>query len=160
VNTAGNQTVINRYTCLNLVGQIRSGSYVPGVAAAPKWRGNFNLSYLYGNLTTTLGAQYTGGAKVDLEWTDDPADPRYYTPDGQFTNATIDNNNVKPYVNMSLNASYNLKVANMQQFQIFGSIQNLMDKDPPFVSGGVGGTAGTYFDVYGRAYRLGVRLRF
>jgi hypothetical protein len=48
----------------------------------------------------------------------------------------------------------------MNQFQIFGSISNLMDKDPPFLSGGTGGAVGGFYDTYGRAYRLGVRLRF
>jgi hypothetical protein len=158
--TTGAQTVINQYNCINLVGQIRSSQYIPGVTAAPKWRGNFNMSYLYGSLTATLGAQYTGGAKIDLQWVDDPEDPRYYTADGQLTNATVDNNRAKPYVNLSLNAQYNLKVANMQQFQIFGSIQNLMDKDPPFVAGGLGGANASYADTFGRAYRMGVRLRF
>jgi outer membrane receptor protein involved in Fe transport len=162
----GVQTVVNRYNCLNLVGQIRSSTFVPGISAAPKWRGNLSASYLVGNFTTTLAAQYTGGSKVDLQWTDDPNDPRYYTsgagqfPAGLLTNATVDNNTAKAYVNISLNAQYNLRVANMSQFQIFGSINNLMDKDPPFLSGGTGGAVGGFYDTYGRAYRFGVRLRF
>jgi outer membrane receptor protein involved in Fe transport len=48
----------------------------------------------------------------------------------------------------------------MRQFQIFGSISNLMDKSPPFQTGsGVGGASG-YVDTFGRSYRMGVRLRF
>jgi outer membrane receptor protein involved in Fe transport len=156
----GQQSIVNRYNCVNLVGQIRQSTFIPGVAAAPDWRGNLSASYLIGNFTTTLAAQYTGGAKVDLQWTDDPADPRYYTADGRLTNATVDNNTAKPYVNLSLNAQYNLQVQGMSQFQIYGSINNLMDKDPPFLSGGTGGAVGGFYDTYGRAYRFGVRLRF
>ena len=157
---AGNQTVINRYDCVNLVGQIRSSTFIPGVSAAPNWRGNLSASYLVGNFTTTLSAQYTGGSKIDLQWTDDPMDPRYFTADGRLTNATVDNNTAKSYVNISLNAQYNLQVPGMSQFQIYGSINNLMDKDPPFLSGGTGGAVGGFYDTYGRAYRFGVRLRF
>jgi outer membrane receptor protein involved in Fe transport len=159
-DAAGNQTVINDYKCVDLVGQIQSSSFIPGVAATPNWRGNISASYLYGDLTTTLAASYTGAAAIDKQYIDDPEQPGYYTADGRLTNATIDNNWVKPYVNLSLNASYNLKVANMTQFQIFGSIANLMDKTPPFVSGGVGGVNASYADTFGRSYRMGVRLRF
>ena len=156
----GNFRVVNRYNCVNLVGQIRSSVFIPGVQAAPEWRGNFNVTYMYGDLTATLGAQYTGPAVLDLQWTDDPTDPRYYTADGRLTNATVDDNSVDPYLLFSLNASYNLRVANMKQFQIFGSINNLFDKDPPFAGGGVGGAAGGFADTLGRAYRMGVRLKF
>jgi hypothetical protein len=158
--TTGVQTVINQYRCLDLVGQIQSSQYIPGVAATPKWRGNISTSYLYGDLTATLAATYTGGAAIDKTYIDDPEAPGYYTADGRLTNATIDNNWSKPYVNLSLNGSYNLKVANMTQFQIFGSISNLMDKTPPFIGGGVGGVNASYADTFGRSYRMGVRLRF
>ncbi|HWL63557.1 MAG TPA: TonB-dependent receptor [Steroidobacteraceae bacterium] len=156
----GRQTVINQYRCIDLVGQLASSSFIPGVAATPNWRGNISASYLYGDLTTTLSANYTGGGVINKDYIDDPNDPGYYTEDGRPTNATIDNNGAKPYVNLSLNASYNLDVANMRQFQVFGSISNLMDKTPPYI--GAGGVMGTspYADTFGRSYRLGVRLQF
>ncbi|HWL63561.1 MAG TPA: TonB-dependent receptor [Steroidobacteraceae bacterium] len=150
----------NRYNCVNLVGQIRSSTFIPGVQAAPTWRGNFSASYLMGDLTTTLSAQYVGAAKLDLQWTDDPTDPRYYTAEGYLTNATVDDNSVDPYLNFALNASYNLDVGNLKQFQIWGSVNNLFDKDPPFAGGGVGGAAAGYADTLGRSYRMGVRLKF
>ena len=156
----GNFRVINQYRCVDLVGQIQSSTFIPGVQPTPNWRGNLSLSYLVGNLTATLGAAYTGGAAIDKQFTDDPSDPRYFTADGRLTNATIDNNFAKSYVNLSLNGQYNLQVAGMRQFQIFGSISNLMDKSPPFATGnGVGGAA-QYADTFGRSYRMGVRLRF
>jgi outer membrane receptor protein involved in Fe transport len=156
----GNYRVINRYNCVNLVGQIRSGVFIPGVQAAPRWRGNFSASYLKGDLTTTLSAQYVGGAKIDLQWTDDPSDPRYFTADGQMTNATVDNNRVDPYFNFALNASYNLRIRDLKQFQVFGQVNNLFDKDPPWAGGGIGGAAASYADTFGRAYRMGVRIQF
>jgi outer membrane receptor protein involved in Fe transport len=55
----------------------------------------------------------------------------------------------------SLNSSYNLQISGMKQFQVFGSINNLFNKDPPWA----GGFTGAY-DTMGRAYRMGVRLKF
>src|SRR5690606_12896134 len=50
INADGEQTIYNRYTCIDLVGQIRSGVFVPGVAASPKWSGNISTTYMLGNL--------------------------------------------------------------------------------------------------------------
>ena len=107
-----------------------------------------------------MSAAYTGGGLIDKSYIDDPTAPGYYTADGRLTNATIDNNGAKAYVNMGLDASYNLKMPNVRQFQVFGSIDNLMDKTPPYV--GAGGVMGVspFADTFGRSYRMGVRLQF
>jgi outer membrane receptor protein involved in Fe transport len=150
----------NRYTCVDQVGQIRSNVFIPGVAAAPKWTGNFTATYLLGNLTTSLSARYVGGAFLDRTWGDSPDDLNYRAADGRFLNGSVDDNWVKPYFNFSLNGSYNLKVADLKQFQVFGSINNLFDKSPPFTGGGLSGASAQYHDTMGRAYRMGVRLKF
>ena len=152
--------VVNRYQCVDLVGQIRSSVFIPGVAATPRWTGNITASYLVGDFTGALLMRYIGGSKFDKRWTDDPSDPRYYTPEGAISNATIDNNTVKPYARFDLNLSYNLDVANLKQFRIFGGVNNLMDKSPPFTGGGISGATAGYHDTLGRAYRFGVQAKF
>jgi outer membrane receptor protein involved in Fe transport len=150
----------NRYTCIDMVGQIRSNVFVPGVAATPKWTGSFVGSYSLGDLTTSISARYTGGAALDRTFGDSIGDANYKNAAGQYLVGSVDNNWVKPYFNWSLNASYNLQVAGLKQFQVFGSISNLFDKSPPFTGGGLSGASAQYHDVYGRAYRTGVRLKF
>jgi outer membrane receptor protein involved in Fe transport len=150
----------NRYTCVDLVGQIRSNTFIPGVSATPKWTGNVVLTYLVGDLTASLSARYIGGAKFDNTWGDSPDDLNYKNAQGQFLNGSVDNNSVKAYVNYSLNGSYNLQVADMKQFQVFGSINNLFNKSPPFTGGGLSGASAQFHDTMGRAYRMGVRLKF
>jgi hypothetical protein len=150
----------NRYTCVDQVGQIRSNVFIPGVAAAPKWTGNITGTYQLGDLTTTLSARYVGGAYLDKTWGDSIDDANYINSLGQYLNGSVDNNFVKPYFNYSLNGSYNIKIANMKQFQVFGSINNLFDKSPPFSGGGISGASAQYHDTLGRAYRMGVRMSF
>jgi hypothetical protein len=150
----------NRYSCIDLLGQIRSSTFIPGVTAAPRWTGNVVLTYLVGDLTTSLSARYIGGAVLDRTWGDSPDDANYQNELGQFLNGSVDNNKVKPYLNYSLNGSYNLRVADLKQFQVFGSINNLFNKTPPFTGGGISGASSQYHDTMGRAYRLGVRLKF
>src|SRR5690606_8207863 len=131
--------VVNRYQCVDLVGQIRSSVFIPGVAATPRWTGNITASYLLGDFTGALLMRYIGGSKFDKRWVDDPTEPGYYTANGAISNAAVDNNTVKPYARFDVNLSYNLNVANLKQFRIFGSINNVMDKSPPFTGGGISG---------------------
>jgi hypothetical protein len=133
--------------------------FIPGVSASPKWTGNFSASYIVNDLTTTLSARYVGGAFVNRNYGDSPDDANFTNANGQFLNGSIDNNWIKPYLNFALNGSYNLKVGTMKQFQVFGSINNLFNKTPPF-AGSSGSSAGPGVDIYGRAYRMGVRLKF
>jgi outer membrane receptor protein involved in Fe transport len=152
--------IVNRYQCVDLVGQIRSSVFIPGVAATPKWTGNITGSYLLGDFTGAVLMRYIGGAKLDKRWVDDPAAPGYYTASGAISNASIDNNDVKPYARFDLNLSYDLRIANMKQFRISGSVSNLLDKTPPFTGGGISGATAGYHDTLGRAYRFGVQAKF
>jgi outer membrane receptor protein involved in Fe transport len=86
--------------------------------------------------------------------------PYYQDEQGRFLNGSIDNNWVKPYFNFALNGSYNMNVANLKKFEVFGSINNLFDKTPPFTGGGISGASSQYHDTMGRAYRMGVRMSF
>jgi outer membrane receptor protein involved in Fe transport len=151
---------------IDLVGQIRSSQSVAGVSPRPKWSGNFSVTYMLSDLTTSLSARYIGGARQDNTWCDANQQEEgmcdsYMDSLGRFLQGSVDSNWVKPYLNFALNGSYNLKVGDMKQFQVFGSINNLFDKDPPFSGGGtLSGASAGYHDTMGRAYRMGVRLKF
>jgi outer membrane receptor protein involved in Fe transport len=81
-----------------------------------------------------------------------PGDPGYAT-----TNPNSINDNSVPaatYVNLS--ASWDVT----DQFQVFGSMNNVFDKDPVIAPGGNGyPTNPVYFDTYGRTWRIGVRAK-
>jgi outer membrane receptor protein involved in Fe transport len=151
---------------VDLVGQIRSRQTVAGVSARPKWSGNISASYLLADLTVSLSARYIGGARLDNTWCDGDQQAQglcstYQDALGRYLGGSVDRNWVAPYMNFALNGSYNLKVGDMKQFQVFGSINNLFNKDPPFSGGGtLSGASAGYHDTMGRAYRMGVRLKF
>jgi outer membrane receptor protein involved in Fe transport len=142
-----------------MVGQIRSANYIPGVTPSPKWTGNIVTTYSLRDFTGSLSARYTGGSKIDNTWSE-PGDPNYTNEAGQLLNGSVDRNWVKPYFNFSLNGSYNLRIGDLKQFQVFASINNLFDKDPPWSAGYISGVSPQYHDTMGRAYRAGVRMRF
>jgi len=142
-----------------MVGQIRQANFIPGVQPSPKWTGNVTTTYSLNDLTVSLATRYVGGANIDNTWSQ-PGDANYMNELGQLLNGSIDNNRVDPYITFALNGSYNLKVGDLKQFQVFGSINNLFDKDPPWSGGYLAGVNPQYHDIMGRSYRAGVRMRF
>ncbi len=156
----------------DFVGQLSAGlGCNPAVQPTPKWSGNFAVSYFTGAFQTTLSARYVGAAKIDKVFYADgpgqtivagpngPTDP-YQSATGQYLVGSIDNNSVPSYLNFSLNGSYNLQVRGVKQFQVFGTINNLFNKDPPLTGGSIAGASPIFNDIYGRAFRMGVRLNF
>ena len=117
--------------------------------------------YQVNGMSVALNGRYVGGAKLDKDWCDSADNcANYQDASGNYLLGSVDNNYVKPYLTFSLSGSYDLKIGDMKQVQVFGSINNLMDKSPPWSGGGISGASAQYHDIMGRAYRMGVRLKF
>ncbi|HTP40346.1 MAG TPA: TonB-dependent receptor [Steroidobacteraceae bacterium] len=147
---------------VDYVGQLGAGlGWVPGVQPTPTWAGNIITSYLEGPFVVSLSARYVGGAKIDKTYySDGPGQPYYQDANGNYVFGSIDNNSVPAYMDFSLNGSYDLKVSGTKQCELFATVNNLLDKDPPYSGGYLSGASPQFHDVLGRAYRMGVRLKF
>ena len=83
----------------------------------------------------------------------DPSDPDYDTADPN----SISDNSVKDAIYINLAASFDVT----EQIQMFASLNNVFDRDPPIAPGGNGfPTNPVYFDTYGRTFRVGARVKF
>jgi iron complex outermembrane receptor protein len=81
-----------------------------------------------------------------------PTDPGY-----SLTAPNSINNNWLPGVTyLNLAASWNVTKA----IQVFGSITNLFDSNPPPTSSSVGSYNPVLYDPIGRDFHLGARVRF
>lgn len=145
------------YETRNVVGQVGAAGFLADYAPTPKWLGNLAATYLQGPLAVTLQTQWTGPGKLNSELPysapgDDGYDPTLV--------GSVDDNSVGDYFNFNLNASYDFAFGGLKSSQVFVSINNLLDRDPPFSNGGIGGTNGVFYDTLGRTFRMGVRLRF
>jgi outer membrane receptor protein involved in Fe transport len=147
---------------VDFVGQLGSGlGWVPGIQPTPKWSGNIITTYLQGPLAVSLSARFVGAAKLDkVFYSDSEGEPYYKDANGRYVWGSIDDNTVPSYLNFALNGSYDIPVSGVRQFQVFGSVNNLFDKDPPFAGGYLSGASPQFHDIYGRSYRMGVRVRF
>jgi len=71
-------------------------------------------------------------------------------------------NSVDDRYYLAWSGSYDVPLAsNDNGMQVFWTIQNLLDEDPPVAPGGnVYPTNPVFFDTIGRRYRVGVRFSF
>jgi outer membrane receptor protein involved in Fe transport len=142
---------------VNYAGQTGPTAAFGSFNTAPKWQGNAFATFTQGPFSGTVQVRYVGSGRF-LTVTGSggravaPGDPGYAT-----TNPNSINDNSVPaatYVNLS--ASWDVT----DQFQVFGSMNNVFDKDPVIAPGGNGyPTNPVYFDTYGRTWRIGVRAK-
>jgi iron complex outermembrane recepter protein len=117
--------------------------------AVPDWRWLVSATYDRGPFSTTLTGRYIGDGVLNNAW--GPAD--------------IDDNHVPAVTYADLAMSYTFERIG-QGAQIYFAVDNLFDRDPPVapIYGSTGfiqsGTNGYLYDVLGRRYRAGVRIKF
>ncbi len=115
---------------------VADGNDVAGIVgdtttfSTPKWRANGSLTYQDKVLGVDVRVRYVGG--------------------GKFSAQDILNDKIgsRTYVDLGIRAT-------ITQFTIFGNVNNLFDRDPPFVTY----TSPTY-DVIGRYFSVGVKLKY
>lgn len=140
----------------NYAGQSGPTAAFGSFNTGPKWQGNAFVSYNQGPFTGTVQARYVGSGRyltvINGETPIDPSDPGY---DTTLSNS-ISDNSVSSAVYFNLAASFDIT----KEIQLFGSLNNVFDKDPAIAPGGNGfPTNPVYFDTYGRTFRVGARVK-
>jgi outer membrane receptor protein involved in Fe transport len=124
---------------------------------SPNWQGNLIVTTEQGPFTGTVQVRYVGSGRFET------LTPNNELPvqigDSNYSNTdvnSINTNKVAAAAYVNLSASYKI----LEGIELFGSINNVLDKDPPVAPGGNGyPTNPVYFDTYGRVWRAGVRVR-
>jgi outer membrane receptor for ferrienterochelin and colicin len=142
----------------DLAGQTGGDSgFLSDVAPAPDWSGTVTTSYLNGPFTGTLQMRFVNSGSMDLQNPKKGPDDPTYDPTLSYS---ASDNTTGMYFLFNLNASYDLKWFDLEKFQVFGSVNNLLGRDPPFSTGSVGGDNAINYYTLGRTYRMGFRLNF
>lgn len=122
----------------NFVGTIGDGT--PGATTLPEWKFNTRFSWQYEDVSLSLRWAYIDGV----------TDPAADVAGGEI-------GEIDAYSYFYLNGSW----AVTEQFELFGGIDNLFDKDPPrYASGFQYQTDPSTYDVIGRFFYVGARARF
>ncbi|HWL48055.1 MAG TPA: TonB-dependent receptor, partial [Sphingomonadaceae bacterium] len=108
------------------------------------FQGTAIVSYDVGKFSTALIFRYITGGVIDANAIPDTG-----------TSNNINHVNSALFTNLSMSYTVGDRRPGEKSLQFFGYISNLFDKAPPYPA-----TEGLYYDVIGRAYRLGVRLTY
>jgi outer membrane receptor protein involved in Fe transport len=143
---------------INYAGQTGPTGAFGTFNTSPNWQGNLIVTTAQGPFTGTVQVRYIGSGRFE---TLTPLNaPPVQPGDAGYSNTNINSintNRVSAAAYVNLSASYRIT----DGIELFGSINNLLDKDPPVAPGGNGyPTNPVYFDTYGRVWRAGVRVRF
>ena len=133
----------------DFLGQVSNFNRVPGV---PKWTADAFLDYTRGPAHVGLQARYIGRGvfSTDLHV-------------GTGANS-VNHNKVPAFLYLNATGSYRFQLGGNRSVELFGIVNNLLDKDPPMIpSGAAGGinessTNGQFYDVVGRFFRAGIRF--
>ncbi len=139
----------------NLFGTVTDRAGETGGGGLPEWLSNVYVTYANGPLSTTLSGRYISDGIFNALWMG-PDDPNYAVTKP----LTINDNSVDSAFYLNLSGSYNMTILDDQSIQLFASVTNLADKEPPSAPSATYPTNPVFFDQIGRTYRLGLRFRY
>jgi len=135
------------------------GQNAPG--GTPKWLYRFMATYSNDPLTFNIIGRGISGGVYDNSFIECASG----CPASTVTNRTINNNQIDGAFYLDSSISYDF-TAGDKTMQLFLSVNNLFDKDPPVVAFGPAGSAyatpatnQSLYDLLGRTYRIGVRFK-
>jgi outer membrane receptor protein involved in Fe transport len=133
-----------------------STGFLPDYSPSPEWSSNVIMTYMNGPATVTMQARIIGSGRLDKETPKiGPGDPGYDVT--HVNTSTIAE--LGTYTMWNLNGSWTFEDIG-KGLNIYASINNLFDKQPPFSAGGVGGVNTRFYDAMGRIFRFGVRAQY
>jgi outer membrane receptor protein involved in Fe transport len=122
-----------------------------GTFANPEWSWNGTATYSLDKLTTTLQVRYVNKVKYSATLVG-PDDPNYNVSLANSINRNLWPEALLYYVS----GSYTLMDEGTRKLQIYGNIDNLLDKSPPIVAI----TSQGAYDLVGRAFKIGLRFSY
>jgi iron complex outermembrane receptor protein len=154
---------------INVVGQTGTGnSFLSDNQPTAELIANLMATWNLGPASLTGQVRYVSDGVMDYRGVA-LGDPCLAGAASNATCRSVSTNRVPSYTVFSLNGSYRFEgVGPLSTLQVYASVDNLFDKDPPVAVGGGafgpsnvnGGTNAVFFDTMGRAFRIGVRSTF
>ena len=129
---------------LHLVGQTSSISRI--YPMVPDWVANANIGYDVSGFSGLLTARFISAGKFDNRYVE---------------GIDINNNHTPSRLYFNVSGGWKTQLPQGTDLEIYAVVNNLLDKDPPIVPDASRGVTNyTYYDVIGRTYTAGLRLKF
>jgi outer membrane receptor protein involved in Fe transport len=163
VNPGFSRTPLEEVPLTDIAGTVGNAvGFLSDYASAADFAANVIATWSRGNFSLTGQVRYIDDGVLDPNNVGpenagyDPAAPNSYNY-----------NSLDAYEVYSLSGTYNFEFSGGNQMQLWGSINNLTDEDPPltgggssFLASGIGGTNPIFYDTAGMSYRVGLRMSF
>jgi outer membrane receptor protein involved in Fe transport len=133
----------------------QTGHRTGTIAGVPDYTVDGMLTWSRNNLSITTHAHYIPHGIFWVNFTD-PSQPGYVNT----ASSAVNNNQVPARIYFDLSATYRIPTRNGRSMEIFGAINNLLDRNPPGIPDPTVGTNQILFDPVGRAFRIGARVHF
>jgi len=124
---------------------------VAGTMTNPEWSWNITANYALDRLTTNFQVRYVNKVKYSATLIG-PDDPNYNVALSNSVNRNLWPETLLFY----LGGAYTLQDRGTRKLQVYGNIDNLLDKQPPIVAI----TSQGAYDLIGRAFKVGVRFTY
>ncbi len=111
------------------------------------------FNYDLGKFSTSLQARSFSGSQISRSLIG-PDNPNY----NPALSNSVNYNHSPGLVYLNLSARYDIINTGDRQLQIFGVINNLLDKDPPISAMAMTSGGGIQYDFIGRDFKVGMRL--
>jgi outer membrane receptor protein involved in Fe transport len=145
-------TIDSAGVAVDRAGQVGGPTSQP--SGVPSWSTQFQATYDKGPFAMTVQARYIAGGHYDNTLVG--PDASNFSP---FLTNSINDNTIPAFVYWNLNTHYNIVDRDDRQIQVYGAVSNLFDKSPPISPSSYGQVNSVLYDVVGRSFRIGVRLR-
>jgi outer membrane receptor protein involved in Fe transport len=142
----------DEHTSVNASGQVTdnagSMSNVTGGSGQPKFKATLAATYDFGPYSGTVQTRLLSSGRLLNTW----------------TSLDVDDNTVPGVAYLDLRGSYNIN----DNWQAFFAVDNTLDTPPPSAPGPYNSASsyytpaspGTVYDLFGRMYRVGLRVNF
>jgi iron complex outermembrane receptor protein len=133
----------------------------PAAFGQPEWALNGTLSYDRDNWGASMQVRYIDSGLYNALWID-PSDPRYNprTTDTTIESLMVNDNTIDSATYVTLSGRWRLPMQNERSWELFATINNALDEDPPLAPDGAYPTNAAFFDQIGRSFRVGIRGDF
>jgi hypothetical protein len=140
----------------DIVGAVGNAvGFLSDYASASDFTASLTGTWSRGNFSLTGQMRYVDDGIVERTRVG-PEQPGYVAANpGSVTFNSLDG-----YEVYSMTGMYDFQLSEGNALQLWGSINNLTDEDPPLYGGGTGGTNAIFYSSVGREYRVGLRLSF
>ena len=134
-----------------------------GGSGVPKWNLNASLQYALDPMNFGFNFRWISAGRNQAQW----VECQTACPAPAGAAVTVDDNSVDSALYVDFNAAYTIQVGETAETELFLNIRNIANADPAIAPRGPGGSSwdfaptpsGGAYDILGRVFRAGVKIR-